>query len=80
MSVSAYLVKQKMMHSIVNNTAPEYLTSRFVGHCDLTSHNLRENEYKLAVHNHALNFIKEVLLIAEVCYVLASGGAAIVIP
>ena len=56
------------MHSIVNNTAPEYLTSCFVGHCDLTSYNLRENEYKLAVHNPALNFIKGVLLIAEVCY------------
>ena len=44
--------KAIMMHSIVNNTAPEYLTSRFVrgcAACDLTSHNLRENEYKLAV-------------------------------
>ena len=38
-----------MMHSIVNNTAPEYLTSRFVRRCDLTGYNLRENEYKLAV-------------------------------
>ena len=37
------------MHSIVNNTAPEYLTSRFVRRCDLTSYNPRENEYKLAV-------------------------------
>ena len=36
------------MHSIVNNTAPENLTSRFVRCCDLTSYNLRENEYKLA--------------------------------
>ena len=25
-----------MMHSIINNTAPEYLTSRFVRRCDLT--------------------------------------------
>ena len=41
--------KAIMMHSIVNNTAPEYLTSRFVRRCDLTSYNLRENEYKLAV-------------------------------
>ena len=41
--------KAIMMHSIVNNSAPEYLTSRFVRRCDLTSYNLRENEYKLAV-------------------------------
>ena len=33
--------KAIMMHSIVNNTAPEYLTSRFVLRCDLTSYNLR---------------------------------------
>ena len=38
-----------MMHRIVNNAAPVYLTSRFVCRCDLTSYNLRENEYKLAV-------------------------------
>ena len=38
-----------MMHSIVNNTAPEYLTSRLVRRCDFTSYDLRENEYKLAV-------------------------------
>ena len=37
------------MHSIINNTAAEYLTSRFVRRCDLTSYNLGENEYKLAV-------------------------------
>ena len=37
------------MHSIVKNTAPEYLTSRFVRRCDLTSYNLIENEYKLPV-------------------------------
>ena len=41
--------KAIMMHTIVNNTAPEYLTSRFVCRCDLTSYNVRENEYKLAV-------------------------------
>ena len=33
--------KAIMMHSIVNNTALEYLTSRFVRRCDLTSYNLR---------------------------------------
>ena len=60
--------KAIMMHSIVNNTAPEYLTSRFVRRCDLTSYNLRENEYKLAVPQPLLNFIKEVFLTAEVCY------------
>ena len=60
-----------MMHSIVNNTAPEYLTSRFVrgcAACDLTSYNPRENEYKLAVPQPLLNFIKEVFVTAEVCY------------
>ena len=41
--------KAIMMYSIVNYTAPEYLTSRFVRGCDLITHNLRENEYKLAV-------------------------------
>ena len=60
--------KAIMLHSIVNNTAPEHLTSRFVHRCDLTSYNRRENEYKLAVTQPALNFIKEVSLIAEVCY------------
>ena len=60
--------KAIMMHSIVNNTAPEYLTSRFVRRCDLTSYNLRENEYKLAVPQPLLNFIKEVFVTAEVCY------------
>ena len=57
-----------MMHSIVNNTAPEYLTSRFVRRCDLTSYNLRRNEYKLAVPQPRTDFIKEVFLTAEVCY------------
>ena len=56
--------KAIMMHSIVNNTAPEYLTSRFVRRCDLTSYNLRENEYKLAVPQPLLNFIKEVFVTA----------------
>ena len=61
-----------MMHSIVNNTArhtaPEYLTSRFVYRCDLTSYNLRENEYKLAVpqprnefHKRSLSYSGSVL-------------------
>ena len=60
--------KAIMMHSIVNNTGPEYLTSRFVHGCDLNSYNLRENEYELAVPQPLLNFIKEVFLTAEVCY------------
>ena len=41
--------KAIMIHSMVNNTAPEYLTSRFVRRCDLISYNLRENKYKLTV-------------------------------
>ena len=49
------------MHSIVNNTAPEYLTSRFVRRCDLTSYNLRENEYKLAVPQPRTEFYKRSL-------------------
>ena len=57
-----------MMHSIANNTAPEYLTSHFVRRCDLTSYNLRENEYKLAVPQPRTEFYKEVFLTAEVCY------------
>ena len=60
--------KAIMMHSVVNNTATEYLTSRFVRGCDLTSYNLRENEYKIAVPQPLLNFIKEGFLTAEVCY------------
>ena len=59
--------KAIMMHSIVNNTAPEYLTSRFVRRCDLTSYNLRENEYKLAVPQPCTEFIKEVFLTAKMC-------------
>ena len=50
-----------MMHSIVNNTAPKYLTSRFVRRCDLTSYNLRENEYKLAVPQTRTEFYKRSL-------------------
>ena len=49
------------MHSIVNNTAPEYLTSRFVRPCDLTSYHLRENEYKLAVPQPRTDFYKSSL-------------------
>ena len=50
-------------HSIVNNTAPEYLTSRFVRRCDLTSYNLRENEYKLVVPQPRTEFYKR-----SICY------------
>ena len=53
--------KAIMMHSIVNNTASEYLTSRFVCCCDLTSYNLRENEYKLAVPQPLTEFYKSSL-------------------
>ena len=50
-----------MMHSIANNTAPEYLISRFVRRCDLTSYNLGENEYKLAVPQPRTEFYKRSL-------------------
>ena len=60
--------KAIMVYSTINNTAPEYLTSLFVCRCDLTSYNLKENEYKLLFQNPALNFIKEVYPIVEVCY------------
>ena len=53
--------KAIMMHSIVNNTAPENLTSRFVRRCDLTSSNLRENKYKLAVPHPRTEFYKRSL-------------------
>ena len=53
--------KAIMMHSIVNNIAPENLTSRFVHPCDLTSYNLRENEYKLAVPQPRTEFYKRSL-------------------
>ena len=49
-----------MMHSIVNNTAPKYLTSRFVRRCDLTSC-LREDEYKVAVPQPRAEFYKRSL-------------------
>ena len=50
-----------MIHSIVNNTAPEYLTLRFVRCCDLTSYNLRENEYKFAFPQPRTEFYKRSL-------------------
>ena len=50
-----------MMHSIVNNTASEYLTSCFVRCCDLTSYNLIENEYKVAVPQPCTEFYKRSL-------------------
>ena len=50
-----------MMHSIVNNIAPEYLTSRFVCRCNLTGYNLRENGYKLAVPQPRTEFYKRSL-------------------
>ena len=53
--------KAIMMHSFVNNTAPEYLTSRSVRRCDLTSYNLKENEYKLAVPQPCTEFYKKSL-------------------
>ena len=46
---------------MLNNTAPEYLTSHFVRRCDLTSYNLRENEYKLAVPQPRTEFYKRSL-------------------
>ena len=52
---------QSPLITIVNNTAPEYLTSRFVRRCDLTSYNLRENEYKLAVPQPRTEFYKRSL-------------------
>ena len=55
--------KAIMMHSTVNNTAPEYLISRFVRRCDLTSYNLRENEYTLAVPQPRTEFFKR-----RLCY------------
>ena len=36
-----------MVHSIVNNKAPEYLT--FISRCGLTSYKLTENEYIVTV-------------------------------
>ena len=70
------------MHSIVNNTAREYLTSHFVRRCNLTSYNLRENEYKLAVPQPRTEFYKKKSFLQRKCVMkqLASGGAAIDIP
>ena len=50
-----------MIPSIVNSTAPEYLTSLFVRRCHLSSYNLRENEYKLAVPQPRTQFYKRSL-------------------
>ena len=50
--------KAVWMQTIVNITAPEYPTSRFVRRCDLTSYNLRENEYKPAVPQPRIEFYK----------------------
>ena len=50
--------KEIMVYSTINNTAPEYLTSRFVRHRDLTSYNLRENEYNLAIPQPRTEFYK----------------------
>ena len=74
--------KAIIVHSIVNNTAPKYLTSRFVRRCDLTSYNLRENEYKLAVPQPRTEFQKRSLSNSGsvVMEQLASGSAAIDIP
>ena len=71
--------KAIMMHTIVNNTAPEYLTSRFVRRYDLTRYNLRENEYKLAVPQPRTEFYKKKSFLQRKCVMerLASGGAAI---
>ena len=49
------------MPTITNSTAPEYLTSRFIRHCDLISYNLRENEYKLTVPRPRTEFYKRSL-------------------
>ena len=70
--------KAIMMHSIVNNTAPENLTG-FVRRCDLTSYNLRENECKHAVPQPRTEFYKRSPFLQRKCVMeqLASGGAAI---
>ena len=63
--------KAIMMHCIVNNTAPEYLTSRlFVAAIQLAITLGRMNTSSL-FRNPVLNFIKEVFLIAEECYGMA---------
>ena len=55
------LSKAIMMHSIVNNSVQEYVTSRFGRRRNLTSYNLRENEYKLAVPQPLTEFCKRSL-------------------
>ena len=50
-----------MMHSIVNNSVQEYVTSRFGRRRNLTSYNVRENEYKLAVPQPRTEFYKRSL-------------------
>ena len=50
--------KAIMVQSIINDTAPEYQTSRFVRRFNLASYNLRENEYKLAVPQPGAEFYK----------------------
>ena len=50
--------KAIMVQSIINDTAPEYQTSRFVRRFNLTSYNLRENEYNLAVPQPRAEFYK----------------------
>ena len=50
--------KAIMVQSIINDTAPEYQTSRFIRRFNLTSYNLRENEYNLAVPQPRAEFYK----------------------
>ena len=50
--------KAIIVYSIINITALEYLTPRFVRRSDLTSYNLRENKYKLAVPQPRTEFYK----------------------
>ena len=50
--------KAIMVQSIINDTAPEYQISLSVRRCNLTSYNLRENEYKLAVPQPRAEFYK----------------------
>ena len=52
------LVHQRVVSVIINDTAPEYQTSRFVRRFNLTSYNLRENEYNLAVPQPRAEFYK----------------------
>ena len=76
------LVHQRAVSKAIMMHAPEYLTSRFVRCCDLTSFNLRENEYKLAVPQLRTEFYKRSLFLQRKCVMeqLVSGGATIDIP